>query len=142
MPSPSPIFAVGDYVVLDHLVVGDTYRGIVYRVVKVNKVNFHLTPINGGKTLSVPMYAARPATDIERAAAEKIAQAAPTPLLLGSVVTVRGREGHHVVVALPGGRTDRWYRVAPLGGTETNTYLVASRGHLELVDPSNIHIAA
>jgi hypothetical protein len=132
-------FAIGDHVVLDHGAIRDSARGQVLKVAGVSRVNLKLTPIGGGTATLAPTYAARLATSTERAAADAAAKAAPPPLYLGSVVIARGRSEHFVVIGLPSGKSDK-YRVAQLGGTETNSYLAGVRGAFTLVDRSHIAI--
>ena len=132
-------FAVGDYVDLDHGAIHDRARGQVLKVAEVNRVNLKLTPIGGGTTTIAPPYAARLATPTERAAADAAAKSAPPPLYLGSVVTARGRAEHFVVIGLPSGKSDK-YRVAQLGGTDTNSYLAGVRAAFTVVDRAKIAI--
>lgn len=140
MTTNQSTFAIGDYVVLDHGAIHDRARGQVLKVAGVNRVNLKLTPIGGGTATLAPPYAARLATPTERAAADAAAKSAPPPLYLGSVVTARGHSEHFVVIGIPSGKSDK-YRVAQLGGTNTNSYLAGVRGAFTLVDSTQITIS-
>lgn len=124
-------YKTGDYVVLDHEDVPAANRGGVYTVTRVNKVTVNLTPVSAGRACMADKALVRPATEAERIAAQSAAEAAP-PLYLGSVVTLRGVEGHHVVIGLPDGNSSR-FRLARLGGATDGRYLRADRPALTLV---------
>ncbi|WP_280428305.1 hypothetical protein [Nocardia brasiliensis] len=124
-------YKTGDYVVLDHEDVPATDRGKVYTVTRVNKVTVGLTPVSAGRACLADKAMVLPATEAEVRAARAAAEAAP-PLYLGSVVTLRRRDGRHVVIGLPDGNSPL-FRLALLGGSPDGRYVRAERAALTLV---------
>lgn len=133
------MYSTGDHVVIEHPHAPRTVSGKVFTVTKVLPVNIDLAPVSEGMQCRVPQSWVRPATAKEAAAARAAATTTP-PLEYGSVVTVHGRTGYFVVIALPN-RSRAGYKLVALGGAAEGRYLLVTRPALTLIERDRIDIA-
>ena len=141
-------FETGDHVVFRPEVNIGTYKDVVFRVTKVNKVTLHIVPLTGGVEAKAKAQYLVHAPDDDTA--PKVETPIPADFPPGAVVTVTagavknrrwGYSPDQMFVVLRESGHSR-YAVVPLGGMVGGGYWKLPPSVLNIVNTSRIRLSA
>jgi hypothetical protein len=140
-----PAFKIGDLVGLDPTLAtgGAKYRGVTFKVLKVNPKTLKLQPLNGGRVINADKLLIVPPPETTTPAGTSQDGPLIEHLPAGTLVRLNGvrqekgwlRNGNLGVVLVDKG--DR-INVAPLGGHPDDTYARLPRRMVTVVNPQDV----